>query len=162
MSDDSLEPEEPFSENTEKRTDPVPSNGEVISPGRARSMANLKPWQKGKSANPGGRPKRGPLTDALALIADKKTPEELLQKIPPSIAKVLGKKPTLAQVLMFRLMYMAIAGDVGATRLIFERLEGKVREDVQQTDTGKLDQLMEVLALGGMPSGHVNEGADDE
>jgi hypothetical protein len=160
--DDSLEPGA-FDENTEENTGAVPVEPEVIPPGRARSRANLRPpFKKGQSGNPGGRPKRGPLTDALALIADKKTPEELLSKIPPSVAKVLGKKPTLAQVLMFRLMYMAIAGDVGATRLIFERLEGKVPADVQQSDTSKLDDLMRVLQAGGVAPGEVNEGAADE
>jgi hypothetical protein len=62
---------------------------------------------------------------------------------------------------MFRLMYMAIAGDVGATRLVFERLEGKVKGDIQQSDDSKMDELMDVLGMGGMPAGSVNEGADD-
>lgn len=161
--DDSLEPEA-FPENRENINDTVPVEPEIISPGKAKRLANLKAnqFKKGQSGNPGGRPKRGPLTDALALIADKKTPEELLSKLPPSMAKVLGKKPTFAQILMFRLMYQAVAGDVTATRLIFDRLEGRVREDVQQSDTGKLDQLMDVLREGGMPPGHVNDGAEED
>jgi hypothetical protein len=157
--DESLEPTDSSGENNGT---PPAIEGEVVAPAKKRGrVENLKPFKKGHSGNPGGRPKRGPLTDALALIAEKRTPEELLAKIPPSVAKVLGKKPTLAQVLMFRLMYMAIAGDVGATRLVFERLEGKVKGDIQQSDDSKMDELMDVLGMGGMPAGSVNEGADD-
>lgn len=161
LDEESLEPpadsgsSDGFSEN-----DPAAFHGtaQVIPPEHPNPRyRHLKPWKKGQSGNPSGKPKRGPLTDALALIADKKTPEELLAKIPPGVAKVLGKKPTLAQILMFRLMYAAIAGDVGATRLIFERLEGKVPAEIHTADTGQLDALMEVLSLGGTPPGELND-----
>lgn len=140
ISEESLEPEDPL-------------EPDVLPPKKVFG----RPFQKGKSGNPGGRPKRGPATDALALIADKRTPEEYLQKLPPSIAKIIGKKPTMMQVAMFRAYIMAIQGNIGAMRFIVERLEGKIPAEVSQADTGKLDELMEVLALGGVPPGEVNE-----
>ena len=40
----------------------ISENNEEISEGRKRSLANLKPFKKGQSGNPGGRPK-GTLKD---------------------------------------------------------------------------------------------------
>jgi hypothetical protein len=131
--------------------------GEIQGTGRTRF---LKPaWKKGQSGNPKGRP-RGVFTGSALAISGKKTPPELLAKMPESLRKVLGKSPTMAQVLMFRLFMMGIAGDVGAIRLLFERLEGKAPLSVMGDDNSAMDKLMEVLMMGGVPVGGTNEGAE--
>ena len=45
----------------------------------ARSRKNLRPWKKGESGNPGGRPKQKPLVEALHEVLTEQP--ELLKKI---------------------------------------------------------------------------------
>lgn len=74
--------------------------------GRAQ---NLKPWPKGVSGNPGGRPKKPPLTDALQrLLEDPREAEGLIK----------------AAVRMAR-------RDSGFLKAIWERAEGKVPKPVE-------------------------------
>jgi Family of unknown function (DUF5681) len=72
---------------------------------------NLKPWQPGQSGNPGGRPRKKPITEALI---------ELLAEIPP------GKKKENARLLAEKLLSMARGGSVAAAHEILNRIEGKV------------------------------------
>jgi hypothetical protein len=64
--------------------------------GRARSLANLKPWKKGHSPNPGGKPK------GLARFGDILA-KEFLKTVPANIAGQTVNKTQgeiLAQVMM--------------------------------------------------------------
>ena len=69
----------------------------------------LTPWPKGRSGNPGGRPKRKPLTDAL--IAELNTAAQ-------------GTDVTKLQAIVQRLVQMAAAGDLGAIKHIHAYVEG--------------------------------------
>ena len=40
---------------------------------------NLRPWRKGQSGNPRGRPKKKPVTEAIEELADEKLPAKMLR-----------------------------------------------------------------------------------
>ena len=72
---------------------------------------NLKPWPKGVSGNPGGRPRRKLITDEL---------ERLLAEEAPN-----GKGQTRATVIAQALLRRASKGDVRAIAELSNRIEGK-------------------------------------
>jgi hypothetical protein len=74
-------------------------------------------WKPGQSGNPGGRPKRMPLTDV--------TREKLPQKIPDD-----PQGRTYAEAIVDKLIAMAIGGDIAAIRELHDRAEGKARQTI--------------------------------
>lgn len=68
-----------------------------------------KPFQKGQSGNPGGRPKTKPLTDSLR--------KELAKKAP-------GTQLRQGELAVWKLVQMGLAGDMAALKEIFNRIEG--------------------------------------
>ena len=83
---------------------------------RARSLANLKPFQPGQSGNPAGRPKSITLSETLRRELAKECPEEADQTYAERIAAVLCKS--------------AAEGNVRAAQEIADRTEGKPRQSV--------------------------------
>lgn len=77
---------------------------ETKSTGRAAQVANFR-WKKGMSGNPSGR-RKGSVSLAAAL------------------QKLLLKEPDKLESIARTLVDAAIAGDVSAARLLFERLDG--------------------------------------
>lgn len=83
-----------------------------------RRTQNLKPWPKGVSGNPGGRPRETPLTDACRELLSKPAPDDASgRSYAEAIAEQLGKQ--------------ALAGDVHAAREIADRAEGKARQAME-------------------------------
>jgi hypothetical protein len=77
----------------------------------SRNIANLKPWPKGVSGNPGGRPKKKPITDELErLLAEEASTRD-------------GQ--TWATVIAEALLQQASRGDVRAISELANRVEGK-------------------------------------
>jgi hypothetical protein len=72
---------------------------------------NLKPWPKGVSGNPGGRPKTKPLTEEI---------ERLLEQEAPT-----SKGQTWASLIAQALLTKACKGDVRAFAELANRVEGK-------------------------------------
>jgi hypothetical protein len=87
-------------------------NSEQPLTGRARSLANLRPYPKGKSGNPKGRPKT-PITDWYRKLAKRKFPTD----------KEGRKYAQLVAEAQFR---QAIKGKTDAAKEITDRIEGKV------------------------------------
>ena len=91
------------------------------SEGRARRLANLKPFKQGRSGNPGGRP-RGVLS-APAVIRRRwheKNPDD-------------PEGRTWFEMAVDELKVKAAAGDVVAFKELYDRLEGKARQSVTLT-----------------------------
>lgn len=77
---------------------------------------NLKPWSKGVSGNPGGRPKTKPLTEVLQLLLE--------QEAPNSHGRTWGA--VIADALLRR----ARKGDVRAFAELANRIEGRPLQSV--------------------------------
>lgn len=78
------------------------------------NIKNLKPFKKGQTGNPNGRPKKLPELDAL-------------------LAEVLGEEKdgkTAAQVILMALRAKAAKGDVRAAEVLLDRGWGKVKQPI--------------------------------
>lgn len=82
---------------------------------------NLKPFKKGESGNPNGRPKKLPELDKL-------------------LADVLGGEEgmTEAEAILKAMRAKAKKGDVRAAELILNRAYGKPKETIDQTNKGEI------------------------
>ena len=86
----------------------------------------LTPFPPGQSGNPGGRPKRKPLTD------------ELVRQLNESAH---GSDLTKLQAIAARLVQMAMAGDLGAIKHIHAYVEGPPTQKVDIH--GEVERLAE-------------------
>ncbi len=84
---------------------------------RARKLANLKPFKKGQSGNPLGRPKSITLSEAYR--------NQLAQAVP---ADPEGR--TYAEVIAKLVCVKAIKGDVSAAKEIADRVEGRPKQSL--------------------------------
>jgi len=75
-------------------------------------IENLRPWAKGTSGNPGGRPRRDVLTEALKA----------------QLASDDSDGRTFAEQIAAVLIKHALRGDVRAIREIADRTEGRPRQ----------------------------------
>jgi len=81
-----------------------------------RNTSGLIPFRPGQSGNPGGRPKKLPITDALRRILSRRIP---------------AKDPRTAigeDLVAFALIRKAVKGDLRAIAEIADRTEGKATE----------------------------------
>jgi len=84
------------------------------------ARANLKPWKKGQSGNPKGRPKLPDIREALAkVLAEEKD-------------GVTALEATLAA-----LRAKATKGDVRAAEALLDRAFGKAKQSVDVTSDGE-------------------------
>lgn len=88
------------------------------SPAPSNPIPNNKPFAKGVSGNPSGRPK-DVLTHA---IREKLTPDQ-------------------ASALADKLMALAMAGDLKALEIVLDRVEGKAVARQEQGDPGAFERL---------------------
>jgi hypothetical protein len=112
---------------------PIQNSGETV----AGRIENLKPWPKGRSGNPGGRPTAKPITELYEqLLNDAAT----IKVIRAAIIKTIKGKTAVVPLL----------------REMADRLEGKVTQPVVANVTpmstltdeelqAKIDRIMEAL-----------------
>ena len=74
-------------------------------------IQNLKPWPRGVSGNPGGRPRKRLITDELERLLQEEAPDKNGQTWATAIAEALLRQ--------------AITGDVRAIAELANRVEGK-------------------------------------
>ena len=76
-------------------------------------------WKPGQSGNPGGRPKRQPITELYE--------KQLQQRLPEAVRLKLGLKEgaTYGHAVAFRQVQRAILGETQAAKEITDRVEGK-------------------------------------
>ena len=124
----------------------MPRKQRKNSDGRAKSNANLKPFEKGQSGNPNGRPegvknRATVLKELLAMVCDFSNP-------------VTFQKETadLETQIALALIARARRGDVTAIREVQDTLYGKLTDKVQ-INVHELDADIErelaLLAAGG-------------
>jgi hypothetical protein len=116
-----------------EQDEPENTSGNKLPPGMAEKM-----WKPGQSGNPGGRPKRKPLTDAYSAL--------LGQTIPLDVARQLriSEASTYAEVVAMALLKEAVKGKVNAAAELADRVEGRVMERVQVDHRG--DPLADLLS----------------
>jgi len=105
---------------------------------RAPRLAGLRPpWPKGVSGNPGGRPKKKLITEAMERLAGEPVPREVLQRLRlpglPADAKL-----TWADVIVRGIAISAAKGRAEACSVFADRLEGKVPQAVTGADGAPL------------------------
>lgn len=83
-------------------------------------------WKPGQSGNPGGVPRGRSLTAVL---------RELLEQIPR------GDTAKLKERIVKALLDKALRGDTRALDLIFERSDGKVKEELEVTEIQKIEYV---------------------
>lgn len=76
------------------------------------NLQNLKPWPKGKSGNPAGRPRNTELTTAFRELLGKPYPQDQSGR-------------TYAEVIAHAMVLKACRGDVRAAKEIRIRTEGR-------------------------------------
>jgi hypothetical protein len=107
--------------------------------GRERSIANLKPFPKGVSGNPSGRPK-----NVLSKAIRKKL-EEVEE----------GQDSTVAERITEKLVELALGGNIEAIKLLGDRSEGKPRQSVNITTDSReridraVDNLISTASANG-------------
>jgi hypothetical protein len=124
--------------------DSTENTGGNTQPGK---VENLRPWQPGQSGNPGGRPKRKPLTDAYARILDMTIPGD-------------EDGRTFAEAIALAMAKEAIKGKVHAATELADRVEGRAPLHGDSVGTSdRLDEVIAAMAAGSVPRGRIN-GAD--
>jgi len=80
-------------------------------------VENLKPWAKGVSGNPGGRPKTAPITKLLCELLERPCPGDKQNR-------------TYAHKIAEAMLKRACHGDVRAAREVTDRTEGRAMQGV--------------------------------
>jgi hypothetical protein len=109
---------------------------------RARSLANLRPFAKGVSGNPAGRPKNAGRT----IIEHLKDMAEITQGEIESI--VADERNPAAMLIAARLWLQAVVGEGDAIDVIFDRTLGEpVQMNVNQNHGEPVRQFCRVIRL---------------
>ncbi len=95
------------------------------------NKSNLKPWRKGQSGNPKGRPRKA---DCLTSLL-----KEEIEKVDPKDKH----KRTFRELIVIATMRLAMKGNAAALREVWDRMDGKVKDAVEMT--GSVDLVQRLL-----------------
>ncbi len=101
------------------------------------NTAGLKPFPKGVSGNPGGRPKKRPITDEYFAISQKSIPDKLRKKFEKKWQMDLEKGITFAEMnAVSRALAALEAEGAKDSKEMREAMEGKapMRLEIQGTE----------------------------
>ena len=107
---------------------------------------NLKPyrWQKGQpSPNPGGRPRKAPISDAYAHHVGMRLPDDIRLRFR------LRRGATWADAIAVTQIRSAVKGNSVAAKEIADRIEGRVRLPVEVETPEGSGFRIEVVHIGG-------------
>ena len=90
---------------------------------------NLKPFGPGKSGNPGGRPRKRPISGRYADVAETELPDDFQRVLR------LPKGATFGDDIAMGLVRAAIKGRTDAAREVREAIEGKATQRIEIADT---------------------------
>lgn len=112
--------------------------------------ANLAPYQfkPGQSGNPGGRPKKLPITDYLVEQLAMPVPPEMKKGIPETFLRLYGENATFGELLAFQVIAKAADGDMKAIHVIFDRVEGKVSQNVALSSSENSEVVFRLTRVG--------------
>jgi hypothetical protein len=102
---------------------------------------NLRPFERGKSGNPGGRPRKRPISGRYAEVAETELPEALRKELGLPRGAAYGNAIAMGQV------RAAVKGRTDAAREIREAIEGKATQRIEIADTARaeaFDKMTEV------------------
>ena len=103
-------------------------------------------WKPGQSGNPSGRPRKIPITDRYATIAELPAPDNLLAALKLSEAERQEIR-TYGDALALSQFRAGIKGKTEPAREITDRLEGKARQPVELSGgNGGPIQYSEIIA----------------
>lgn len=114
-------------------------------PHNEKQIAALVPfkWPKGQSGNPGGRPKRKPISDRYEYLAEIQLEPRLCEELKLPKGSTFGDAVTIMQ---FR---KALEGRTEAIREIREAIEGKAiaRVSVEEGPAGFRQVIVDMSAI---------------
>ena len=94
------------------------------------NKSNLKPWRKGQSGNPKGRPRKA---DCLTSLL-----KEEIEKVDPKDKH----KRTYMELIVIATMRLAMQGNAAALRGVWDRMDGKVKDEVEMKGSVDLAQRL--------------------
>lgn len=113
-------------------------------------------WKPGQSGNPGGRPKKNPITDYLRQQLEDKIPQSMMDAMkegPRAVfTEIYGPEPTFGQMIAFKLVQTSAKGDMFAMRELLDRVEGKVvqKSEVDLTIDDSLAQRLKEARMNAL------------
>jgi hypothetical protein len=91
-----------------------------------------KPWIKGQSGNPKGRPPTcRSIPDNLRLIGSQPVPKSVIEEMQREFPDENFQDMTYAQAVMFRVFRKALSGDENSLKFFAERTEGLLTQSMK-------------------------------
>lgn len=112
----------------------------------AKNTSGLKPpWKPGDpSPNPGGRPKKKPITDEYHVLANVVIPEAIRKRLPAKVRPPKGT--TFSQATSLNMWILSWLKDGHrAAKELREAMEGKAPQRIDLSGTQTVEQILRVV-----------------
>ena len=141
----------------DEQDDSAENSGENTGSGRG-CPENLRPyqWKKGQpSPNPGGRPKKAPISDAYAHHVGAKLPDDIRSKLKLPLGATWADAMALGQI------RSALKGNTLAAKEIADRVEGRVPLPMK-VETPEYREIEVTIIPIGVPMEPKNDSREKE